>query len=128
MDDVRETISANNRKFSDAFLRGDAAAIAALYTDDARLLPPAAPPMRGKEAIENFWRGAMGMGIKEAWLETVDVETGGELACETGQFTLVMETDAGERAEQTGKYVVVWKRAGAEWKLHVDIWNTNAPA
>jgi ketosteroid isomerase-like protein len=26
-----------------------------------------------------------------------------------------------------GKYVVVWKRQEDDWKLAVDIWNTNSP-
>jgi ketosteroid isomerase-like protein len=27
-----------------------------------------------------------------------------------------------------GKYVVIWKRVGGEWKLHRDIWTTSLPA
>jgi hypothetical protein len=27
----------------------------------------------------------------------------------------------------TGKYIVVWKRQDGVWKLHADIWNSDAP-
>lgn len=27
-----------------------------------------------------------------------------------------------------GKYLVIWNRDGATWKLHRDIWNTSMPA
>jgi len=27
-----------------------------------------------------------------------------------------------------GKYVVIWKRDGGQWKIHRDIWNTSMPA
>ena len=37
---ARAAIEAANRKFVEAFNRGDAAAVAALYVDDAKLLPP----------------------------------------------------------------------------------------
>ena len=129
MEEIRETIKNTNLKFAEVFQRGDAAAVAALYTADARLLPPGAPMMSGTEAIRAFWQGAMNLGIKAATLETIDVESsGGELATEIGKFTLSMEKPGGERVEQTGKYVVLWKNDAGVWKLHADIWNTNAPA
>ncbi|HEX8129728.1 MAG TPA: SgcJ/EcaC family oxidoreductase [Pyrinomonadaceae bacterium] len=129
MEEVREAIRNTNLKFAEIFERGDAAGIAALYTPDARLMPPDAPLMRGTEAITAFWQGAMNLGIKAATLETIEVETsGGDLATEIGQFTLSMDAPGGERAEQSGKYIVLWKRDGGVWKLHADIWNGNAPA
>jgi uncharacterized protein (TIGR02246 family) len=124
MEEVRETIIANNQKFSEAFKRGDATGVASLYTEDARLLPPDAPMSSGTESIRQFWEGAMGMGIKEAALETLEVKPCGEHACEIGRFTLIIENGSGERAKHTGKYVVLWKHAGDDWKLDVDIWNT----
>jgi len=130
MEEIREMIKNTNLKFAEIFQRGDAAAVAALYTADARLLPPGAPMMSGTEAIRAFWQGAMNLGIKAATLETIDVESsgGGDLATEIGKFTLSMEKPGGERVEQTGKYVVLWKNDAGVWKLHADIWNTNAPA
>jgi uncharacterized protein (TIGR02246 family) len=128
MEDVREEIKNTNLKFAEIFARGDAAGIAALYTPDARLMPPGAPFMRGTDAIEAFWQGAMKMGIKTATLETIEVESsGGDLATEIGQFTLGMDAPGGGRVEQSGKYIVLWKRDGGVWKLHADIWNGNAP-
>jgi len=130
MEEIRETIKNTNLKFAEIFQRGDAAAVAALYTADARLLPPGAPMMSGTEAIRAFWQGAMNLGIKAATLETIDVESsgGGDLATEIGKFTLSIETPGGERSAQTGKYMVLWKRDAGIWKLQADIWNTNAPA
>ena len=34
----------------------------------------------------------------------------------------------GQSVTDIGKYLVVWKREGGAWRLHIDIWNTNAPA
>ncbi len=128
MEEMRETIKNTNLKFAELFKSGDAAGVAALYTKDARLMPPGAPSMSGTEAITNFWQTAMSMGIKEATLETVEVETGGDLVCEIGRFTLSIETPDGGRVEPKGKYVVLWKEEEGVWKLHADIWNTDAPA
>ena len=129
MDEIREAIKNTNLKFAEIFKRGDAAGIAALYTADARLMPPGAPTLSGTEAITAFWQAATSQGIKAATLETIDVETsGGALATEIGQFTLSMESPRGGQVEQTGKYIVLWKNDGGTWKLHADIWNGNAPA
>jgi uncharacterized protein (TIGR02246 family) len=129
MDEVREEIRNINLKFAELFKHGDAAGVAALYTADAHLMPPDAPPVRGADAIEAFWQGAMKMGVKSATLETVEVESsGGDLATEIGQFTLGMDAPGKGRVEMIGKYIVLWKREGGVWKLHADIWNGNAPA
>ena len=65
------------------------------------------------------------MGLKEAVLETIDLEEHGDTAIETGHY--VLKADGGVVADH-GKYIVVWKNEGGTWKLHKDIWNTNQPA
>lgn len=126
MGEIRQAVDAGNRSFMDAFQRGDAAGVAACYTADARLLPPNGEPTGGTAAITSFWQGAMNMGIKAARLETVELETRGDLAIEIGRYTLTIEPAPGTTVTDVGKYVVVWKNDGGTWKLHIDIWNTNA--
>lgn len=125
MENVRESIASVNQNFMNAFSRADAAGLAALYTEDAKLLPPGSSMMSGKEAIQSFWQGVMDMGIKEAKLDTVDVESQGNLAYEISRFALSGEQQGGESIMLTGKYVVVWKNQDGTWNLHVDIWNTD---
>lgn len=125
---VQQLIRDNNARFAEAYSRGDVAAVAALYTDDAVLLPPNLETLRGKEAIQQFWAGARQMGIREAALETVQVEESGDMACEIGAYTLKIQPEGGQATTDRGKYVVLWKRqADGSWKLAVDIWNTNSP-
>ena len=68
MNDIRSAIAAGNTKFMAAFQRGDAAGVAACYTDDGQLLPPNGEPMTGTDSIAAFWQGAMAMGLKDAKL------------------------------------------------------------
>jgi uncharacterized protein (TIGR02246 family) len=124
MTQVRRAIEEGNAKFGEAVRKGDGAAIAALYTEDATVLPPDSDMVKGRAGIEAFWKGGLQMGIKEAVLTTVDVSGAGDLAYEIGRFALKVQPQGKEIIEQKGKYVVVWKRApDAVWKLHVDIWN-----
>jgi uncharacterized protein (TIGR02246 family) len=120
--DLREEIRGANDNFEKNFASGDARGIASLYTSDAALLPPGAGIQEGATAIQNFWQMAMDMGIKEAHLETLEVEQEGDTAIEMGQYEL--SGAEGQRMDQ-GKYIVVWKRDGGKLKLHKDIWNTS---
>ena len=119
----KATIQSLNDKFAQAFDAGDAAAVAALYADDAVILPPGPEMMKGKSAIQKFWKGAAEQ-LGNGKLTTVDVKPlGSERAQEIGTFTF--RTKGSQPQEITGKYVVVWEKVGGEWKLATDIWNTN---
>lgn len=128
MADVRNAIQAGNEKFMTAFKQRNAAGVASLYTEDAKLLPPNSQMMSGTTAIRDFWQGAMNAGIKEAKLETMEVEMQDDLAVEVGRYTLAIMPSEGSSSTDTGKYVVAWKNDNGTWKLHIDIWNTSAPA
>ena len=112
-----------NDVWTAAFNKGDATAVAALYTEDAYVLPPGAEMVKGRAAIEAFWRqAAQQMG--DAKLTTVDVlPLGPEAAREVGTVTLKTKTQPPQEA--VGRYVVVWRKAGGDWKLATDIGNTN---
>ena len=122
--DVRNAVDTGNRQFMDAFARGDAARIAALYADDAELLPPGTLPVQGRQDIEKLWRGVLALPVKEMHLSTVEFSVHGEDATEIGRYTLVGNDG---RELDAGKYIVLWKKSAAGWKLYRDMWNSNAP-
>jgi uncharacterized protein (TIGR02246 family) len=117
---LKASIDRANQDFASAYAKGDAAGIAALYTEQATVLPPGAPMMKGRKTIEAFWKQAM-TGLKNLKLQTVDVQSlGGGSAREIGTFT----ADSGQQPV-VGKYVVVWKKVGKSWRLDTDIWNND---
>ena len=125
---LQQAVQDTNREWMEAIKRGDPASIAALYTEDATLLPPNSEAIRGRQGIEAFFKAGMQMGISEATLETVDVEYLGDVAYEVGAYTMKIEPEGGQATTDQGKYMVVWKREGdGPWKLAVDMWNTNTP-
>ena len=96
-----------------------------LYASDATLCPPNSDFVRGADGIRDFWKGAFNAGIKKVRLETVDVNSFGNFAQETGKYMLF---GADDKMIDGGKYVVVWKKEDGSWKLYRDIWNSSAPA
>ena len=119
----KATIEKLNDAWTAAFNKGDAAAVAAMYTEDAYVLPPGAELIKGRTAIEGFWRQAA-QQIGDAKLTTVDVlPLGPGAAREIGKVAL--KTKSQPPQEIVGKYAVVWLKVGGDWKLATDIWNTN---
>jgi uncharacterized protein (TIGR02246 family) len=119
----RATIEKLNDAWTAAFNKGDAAAVAALYAEDAYVLPPGSAMVKGRAAIEAFWRQAA-QQMTDAKLTTLDVlPLGRSAAREIGTVTL--KTKSQPPQEVVGKYVVVWRKIGRDWKLATDIWNTD---
>jgi len=119
---ARRAIAEVNRTFVDAVARDDVAAAAAVYTDDATVLPPDAGPVSGRANIQAFWTGAKAaLGLTAVTLTTKSLEVRGDCAHEIGEAGLMLPSGAA-----VVKYVVVWhrERDGA-WRWHVDIWNAN---
>ena len=120
-----DIIAAANDEFMAAFKRGDAAGLAALYTEDGQVLPPNAGFVTGQQAIQGFWQVLFDMGIKEAKMEIVEVEKHGDTIMEVSKFKLMAE---GGQVLDQGKYIVIWKKDAGQWKLHRDIFNSSMPA
>jgi uncharacterized protein (TIGR02246 family) len=120
---VRDAVEAGNYFFVKAFEDRDAQAIAELYTEDGRVIAPGAEPASGRAAIAAFWTGSM-QETKSVRLETLSVESAGDLAVEEG----VVHLTANDESESSARYLVVWKRVGRRWHLHRDIWNAAAAA
>ena len=119
----KATIEKLNDAWTAAFNKGDVAAVAALYTEDAYVLPPGSAMVKGRAAIEAFWRQAA-QQMTDAKLTTLDVlPLGRSAAREIGTVTL--KTKSQPPQEVVGKYVVVWRKVGRDWKLATDIWNTD---
>ena len=110
-----------NDQWAAAFNKGDAAALAAMYTQDAYVLPAGAGMVKGRAGIESFWRGAM-QQLSDIKITTLDVKPlGGNAVREIGTATFKTKT----QPPQDGalKYAVVWQKEGGRWKLLQDIWN-----
>jgi ketosteroid isomerase-like protein len=122
-EDVRRAVESANQAFAAAFAKGDAAALAEMYSDTAEALPPGREIVTGRAEIQKAWQEAIDSGLKGLELTTREVESHGDSAHEVG--TWILRNATGE--VDHGKYVVVWKKQGGAWKLHRDIWNSSVP-
>jgi uncharacterized protein (TIGR02246 family) len=114
--------------YTAAMLAGDAAAAAAVYGDDAVEMPPGVPPIRGRAAIEQYFRGVFGGCRFTAFtLSHTEARASGDVAFVTGVSRATVTPNGGPPVTEDGKYLVVLKRAGGEWKVAYSIHNSDVP-
>jgi uncharacterized protein (TIGR02246 family) len=123
-EDVRHAVEQANARMIAAFKAGDAAAIANLYAEDAKMLPPDASEVAGRQQIQELWQSWIDAGLKDLTLDVSEVEASGDLAYEIGDFSLQAPDDNDTMVTTTGNYLVVWKHGSdGTWRLQVDTWN-----
>jgi ketosteroid isomerase-like protein len=98
-----------------------------IYTRGARILPPGAPLISGRDAIRKFWSDMIrSANARSAVLTSVDIMSAGEGVLEIGKAVLTVEPPGQASAQMDVKYVVYWQQEDGRWKWHVDIWNSNS--
>ena len=122
-DSILAAISEANAAFTEVVEKRNLELLDGLYAADARVLPPGAEMIQGRDAIKAFW-GRMIAGLASMKLVTVDAQMIGDAVVEIGRA----EVTLGDGRRSAAKYVVIWKQEDGRWKLNVDIWNTNDQA
>jgi uncharacterized protein (TIGR02246 family) len=115
--------------FAAAANAGDAAAVAAVYLEDAHLLPPNAEPVQGRQDIQKFWDGLLGAYRVKISMGSDAVEGRGDLAYTRGHYTLEATPRAkGQPFREEGKFVEVLRRQpDGSWGYAVDMYSPNQP-
>ena len=118
----KDDIQKLNDQWCAAFNKGDTAGLAALYTEDAYLLPAGAPMVKGRAAIQGFF-GKATQQLGNVKITTIDVKPlGPDAVREIGTATF---TTKGHTPHPGAlKYAVVWEKdPEGKWRLSQDIWN-----
>ena len=124
---LAQALAETRATFVAALGRADSEALAALYTADATLLPPAAAPISGREAIRRFWQAGLDAGIVAIRLEAARLDHDTRLAYELGSYELRLEPAASKTIVDRGNYVLVHSRQDdGSWRRRVEIFTPAA--
>ncbi len=105
---LRAEVTRLNEEMVAAFQRGDRAAVARFYADDARIVGPGRRVVQGREAIDRYWAS---IGSPAEWrLEVVEVGGSANEVYQLGVSTLTSPRRDGTPDTYTCDFVVIWKR------------------
>ena len=101
-----------------------------VFTEDARMIPPDAPGLRGKDAIRSFGKENFFdpfLMREEISLDKLDM--GESRAYGRGRYTLwVTPRDGGDEVSETGEFTGGFsKESDGSWKWSSVIFNRDAP-
>jgi len=120
-------IRAQSTDWVKAYNGGDAKAVAGLYAEDALLLPPGAPGVKGRAAILEFFTkdiaSSKAAGVVFAIAPNADVGVSGNMGWESGTYKVT----AKGAVVETGKYLSVSRKKDGKWLYIRDTWNADAP-
>lgn len=122
-------LRAQTNNWVKAYSGGNAEAVAAEYAEDALLLPPGAPGVRGRAAIQAYFTkdiaGSKAAGVVFVIEPGSEVGVVGDLGWESGTFQVALHGAVVER----GKFLSVSRKQKGKWSYIRDTWNTDtAPA
>jgi uncharacterized protein (TIGR02246 family) len=120
-------IRAQSRDWEKAYNAGDPKAVAALYAEDALLLPPGSPGARGRAAILEYFTkdiaGSRAAGEVFVVNPRTDVGVSGDQGWESGTYQVTVKGAVAE----TGKFLSVSRKKDGKWLYIRDTWNADAP-
>jgi len=117
------------RQFNEAAMAAsrskDALAKAALWTENARFLPPGGDVITGRAGVQAFWQSGFDRGAYDLVLESVEIRSLGDgVAYEIGRSIARLRVADGSTTEVRGKSLCIFRReADGIWRADVDIFN-----
>ncbi|MDA2931509.1 SgcJ/EcaC family oxidoreductase, partial [Acidobacteria bacterium AH-259-O06] len=107
----------------------DAERLAALYTQDAVLMPPNEPARAGNQAVQSWFQDAFDQSTAELSLASDEVQVTADSAFDRGTYTIKLTPKSGgEAIEDNGKWILILrKQPDGSWKIARAIWNSDKP-
>lgn len=92
-----------------------------LYTENSVFMPPNAPLLRGREPLKGFYTDLVSR-VSDLKMEPADVAGHGPIAYQSGSYTMNVGT-----ARDRGKYLMVFRNMGGNWKMEYTSWSSDLP-
>jgi uncharacterized protein (TIGR02246 family) len=122
-------ITAVSKARADAFNQGNAAGIAVHFADDALLMAPDKPALKGKAAVQNYYQHIFDEYETDLKSYYDEVKVSGDMAYGRGYAEVILKSkQGGQVVKATSKYINIMRRnPDGKWTTTHDIWNANEP-
>ena len=107
------------RRYDASYAARDPAALAALYTPDAVLIPTTGPALRGRDAIRAFYAGRFAAGSGDHEIKVIEVHAQGDGGYGLAQFRATVPDASGDLHTVKGNMVAVYQRDPDGWHMRL---------
>ena len=97
------------------------------YTVDGKIFPNNLEIIEGREKIKKYWTQPEGVKTIAHKVTPSELKIIGKEAYDYGYYEGTTRLANGDEVSWKGKYVIVWKKVGKDWKIYLDIWNSIKP-
>lgn len=110
--------------FSKYLMAGEKEKVVDMYTSDAKIFPNDREILEGEE-LANYWNPK---NSNSSWKTTyhkvtpVEIKVLGNEAYDYGYYEGT-SSNGEQTSDWRGKYVIIWRKEGGQWKIYLDIWN-----
>jgi uncharacterized protein (TIGR02246 family) len=110
------------------FNAGDAAALAALYAENASSMPYDAPTLQGRQALETEFARFFSENTGRHETLVDELIANDDWAIERARYVLTYAPrSGGPEARETGRHVMCRKKKDGTWQIAWELWNKDAP-
>lgn len=118
-----DQILKNVKLFSHYYVNHKTDSLVACYTDDGKILPGGSDIMEGADALYKWWNYPETVKVLRHKITPSEIRIVKGYAYDYGYYEGETLKEDGTTSAWKGKYVIVWKKVGKDWKIYLDIWN-----
>lgn len=118
-----DQILTNVALFSSYIMDKNTQGIVDSYTKDGKIFPSQRGILSGPEALFNYWKPTEGYTTLVHKVTPQEIRIVKKTAYDYGFYEGKTQQPDGSVSTWSGKYVIVWKKVGKDWKIYLDIWN-----
>lgn len=116
------SITQSNQRYMKAFKASDSAEVSKCFSKEGKLMIADTPEIAGRDDIMRYFASLMNKGIKSFDLKSKKIWGDSSLLAEEGTYEM---TDSNREKIDKGKYIVLWKPEGGNWKMYRDTYTSD---
>ncbi|MEO6820192.1 MAG: nuclear transport factor 2 family protein [Ginsengibacter sp.] len=116
------SIKQSNQRYMKAFKASDSVEVSNCFSKEGKLLIADTPAIEGRDQIKQYFASLMKNGIKNFEVKSIKIWGDSSLLAEEGTYEM---SDINNVDVEKGKYIVLWKPEGGNWKMYRDMYTSN---
>ena len=116
------SITQSNQRYMKAFKASDSVEVSNCFAKEGKLMIADTPAIEGRDEIMEYFASLMRNGVSSFELKSRKIWGDSSLLAEEGTYEM---SDSNQKRVDKGKYIVLWKPEGGNWKMYRDTYTSD---